>query len=72
MSDRDFHEQPLTVAELIELLKQCPQDASVDADGCDCTAGATGLIYTRPNKHVPNGNVLVARDVYDAVTVRGL
>lgn len=33
----------MTVAELIDLLKQAPPDSLVEADGCDCVDGAIGI-----------------------------
>ena len=35
----------LTVAELIELLKLCPQDAKVYHEGCDCYGQADRVEY---------------------------
>lgn len=35
----------LTVAELIELLKLCPQDAKVYHEGCDCYGEADRVEY---------------------------
>jgi hypothetical protein len=35
----------LTVAELIELLKLCPQDAKVWHEGCDCYGKADRVEY---------------------------
>ncbi len=34
------HMKPLTVKELIEILKEFPQDAIVYSEGCDCTEEA--------------------------------
>lgn len=33
----------MTVVQLIELLKRAPQNAKVEAEGCDCTGDAAGL-----------------------------
>ena len=62
MTDRNWHKNPLTVTELIALLKQCPPDAAVDSDGCDCVDVATGVT-------LQGDRVLISRTACNAVEV---
>ncbi len=48
----------LTVSELIELLKQLPQDTEVWLEGCDCWGAANGVVVCKDRDNV----VLITRN----------
>ena len=52
----------MTVAELIEKLKEQPQDLDVLADGCDCYGEATDVRLLKGEGAWGRDTVLVARD----------
>lgn len=44
MITNKFGEDILTVSEVIDILKQMPQDLPVWHEGCDCIGSANGII----------------------------
>ena len=42
----------MTVAELIELLQKMPQDARVEAEGCDCINPVSGVSMQSAERYV--------------------
>ncbi len=45
-------EEVLTVKDLIHLLKQCPRDAEVFTEGCDCVGEAKEVEYCKNDNSV--------------------
>ena len=48
--DKTEPKRPLTVAELIEQLRQYPADMPVLHEGCDCWGEASGLVAKKDGK----------------------
>lgn len=49
---KEVHGKQLTVAELIELLKECPADALVWHEGCDCWGAADRVEYDESDNSI--------------------
>lgn len=49
--------KPLTVKELMDLLKDLPEDLRVDIEGCDCIGNAIGI-----DVDVADQSVLITRN----------
>jgi hypothetical protein len=66
MADEDkWITPPITVAQLIELLKQQPQDLIVMSEGCDCEGEAGGVEFnpTYPHWNCP-ATVTITRAIH--------
>lgn len=51
----------LTVEELINLLADCPPDAKVLIEGCDCWGTAEGVISSDQYTHLGPNAVMITR-----------
>lgn len=49
---KDVRGEQLTVSKLIELLKECPQDAKIYIDGADCWGNADRVNYYKGDNEV--------------------
>jgi|GEM_PF-3734500 len=54
-SDKQGNDNVMTVAEIIEALKNMPQDALVYHEGCDCIGAADGVELQN------DGTVMISR-----------
>jgi hypothetical protein len=52
MSENTLTVQGVTVAELILLLREQPQDAVIELEGCDCLGVMGSLCYDAPRHRV--------------------
>jgi hypothetical protein len=62
-------EETMTVAELIELLRQAPPDSVVEADGCDCVEGAVGIEIREHGRSIKGPTVVISREAGASVLV---